>query len=287
MDRCDVVIVNYNAGNFLEQAVTSVLLSPIVNVIIVDNASTDNSLDLVSGIDERVKIIHNPANLGFGAACNIGIRHSIADNVLLLNPDCRMIEGAIEQLLVALRSADRIGMAGPLLLNPDGSEQTSGRRKFPTPRFVTSRFLNAMGLRGISEGAENDICLPSSPNQPIKVEAISGACMMVRREAIAEVGLLNEDYFLHFEDLDWCLRFFLSGWKVVFVPAARVVHVKGVSSRLHPLAVEYYKHRGLVRFYRNFPNENSPSWLRPLIVGALWVRFAVMAVNTLSDRYRR
>src|SRR5581483_2132205 len=99
------------------------------------------------------------------------------------------------------------------------------------------------------------------PAGPTEVEAISGACMMVRRAAATAVGPLDEHYFLHFEDLDWCMRFRLAGWTTLFVPAAKVVHQKGVSSRHRPLAVEYYKHRGMVRFYGKFLRGAYPRWL--------------------------
>jgi hypothetical protein len=275
--QCDVVIVNYNTGGFLRDAVGSVLLPAVAHIVIVDNASTDNSLDLASQFhDERLQIIRNPANLGFAAACNIGIERTTADNILLLNPDCRVISGGIERLLAALRSADRIGMVGPLLLNPDGSEQVSGRRRFPMPRIVLAKFFDAIGIRRLFASSGDDTREQSLPSVPSKVEAISGACMMVRREAIADVGLLEESYFLHFEDLDWCFRFALNGWITWFVPDATVIHTKGVSSRQHPFAVEYYKHRGMNRFYQNFRNDSCPYWLRVIVVGAVWVRFAAV-----------
>src|SRR5271166_5317693 len=138
MNQCDVVVVNFNAGRFLKDAVESALRSPAVtHVYIVDNASIDASLDaFLKGRDDRLTIIRNPTNLGFAAGCNIGIARATSQNVLLLNPDCRVVEGAVERLIAVLRSADHVGMVGPLLLNPDGSEQAGGRRKFPMPRLV-------------------------------------------------------------------------------------------------------------------------------------------------------
>lgn len=287
MHQCDVVIVNYNAGEFLKDTVTSVLSPCVAHIIIVDNASTDNSLDLLSQFrDERLQIIRNATNVGFAAACNIGIEHATADNILLLNPDCRIINDAIERLLTALRSGERVGMVGPLLLNPDGSEQAAGRRKFPMPRVVLGEIFDAMISPGRHIPGSPDTGAQSRPTEPIKVEAISGACMMVRREAIAEVGLLEESYFLHFEDLDWCLRFFLKSWTTLFVPDATVIHTKGVSSRHHPFAVEYYKHRGMSWFYQQFPNASSPYWLKTIVVGTVWARFAVVTMWRLTRSVR-
>jgi len=123
MNRCDVVIVNFNAGVFLRDAVESALRSGLVaNIYVVDNASTDGSLALLpSEHDSQIIIIRNTTNVGFAAACNIGLMRSAAENVLVLNPDCLMMVSVIDHLISALRSADRIGMAGPLVLNADDS----------------------------------------------------------------------------------------------------------------------------------------------------------------------
>jgi GT2 family glycosyltransferase len=291
VDQCDVVIVNFDAGAFLKDAVESVLRSKsVAHVYVVDNGSTDTSLALLPrGQDDRLTTIRNAANLGFAVGCNIGLARVTAENALLLNPDCRVAEGAIEHLITALQSADRVGMVGPLLLNPDGSEQMAGRRKFPTPRVVLAqtlgstrlgRYIPMRGLRPVPEPL---------PHEPAEVEAISGACMMVRRAAIAAVGPLDAHYFLHFEDLDWCMRFRLHGWTILFVPEAKVIHQKGVSSRRRPLAVEYYKHKGMVRFYQKFLSGTYPRWLTAAVVSAgVWARFvAVLSWRLASGAARK
>src|SRR5262249_54870238 len=199
-----------NAGRFLRDAVESVLRSRSVSYLyVVDNSSTDGSLDLVpQGHDDRLTIIRNTTNVGFAVACNLGLTRSTCDNILLLNPDCQLMEGAIDHLVSALRSTDRVGMVGPLLLNPDGSEQAGGRRKLPTPSLVLSRAAAAVGLQRLLPFRFPDFLLHLDPlpGRPVEVEAISGACMMVRREMISNIGLLDEEYFLHVEDLDWCMR---------------------------------------------------------------------------------
>ena len=137
VNRCDVVIVNFNAGVFLIAAVESVLRSPsVAYVYVVDNASTDGSLDLLPlGHDDRLVIIRNTANLGFAAACNLGLMRAASQNMLLLNPDCCVMEGAVDRLITALRSADHVGMVGPLLLNTDGTEQAGGGGSSRRPRL--------------------------------------------------------------------------------------------------------------------------------------------------------
>ena len=279
MDPCDVIIVNFNAGKFLKAAVESVIRSPLVmQVYIVDNASTDSSIDdLLSGHNDRVTIIRSSSNLGYAASCNIGIARSTSDNVLLLNPDCQVQEGAVESLITALYSADRVGMVGPLLLNPDGSEQAGGRRPFPTPHTLLAQVLRSTRLGRYVPAFDLPSHRDPLPKEPIQVAAISGACMMVRRAAIFAVGELDTQYFLHWEDLDWCIRFHREQWKILFVPDAKVIHEKGVSSRLRPFAVQYYKHRGMVRFYRKFSSGRYSGLLIFLVTVGVWVRFSILA----------
>ena len=270
MAACSVVIVNFNAGPYLRDAVASALDSSVAtDVIVVDNGSTDGSLDLLPPA-ENLSIIRNGANLGFAAACNIGIRQSSSEFVLLLNPDCRVEPEAIGDLIAALRARPDAGMAGPLLLNPDGSEQAGGRRVFPTLRRVIARDLNSKLFRRLFPGALEDQTLHFTPLPagPIQVEAISGSCMLVRRAAMEDVGLLDEGYFMHVEDLDWCMRFFRKNWKILFVPDARITHHKGISSSPRQLFVEFHKHKGILRFYRkHFRDDYNPVLMLLLTLG--------------------
>ena len=287
LTQCDVVIVNFNAGVFLKQAVESVLRSPsVTHIYIVDNGSTDESLNLLPRDQgDRLTTIRNGANLGFAAACNVGLKQATASNILILNPDCQVSDGAIERLITVLQSADRIGMVGPHLLNPDGSEQAGGRRRLPTPSLVLFGAAAALGLRRFLPVHVPDFLLHQDPlpSSPVEVEAISGACMMVRREMITDIGPLDEEYFLHCEDLDWCMRARRHGWKVLFVPDAKVVHQKGVSSRSRPLSVEYHKHKGMVRFYNKLLSER-PRWLLAVVSAGVWTRYAAIAMVHLLSR---
>jgi GT2 family glycosyltransferase len=290
-NACDVVIVNFNSGFYLLDAVkTAQNASVVQRLIVVDNASTDQSLEtLADHRNDSVSIIRNDANLGFGAACNIGIRAGNADYILLLNPDCQVQAGAIERLVSVLQSTPNAGMAGPLLLNPNGTEQAGGRRIIPTPGRAFSRGLGLLHLRRffprlLSDFAQHEEPLPKNP---IEVEAISGACMLVSRAAVNDVGLFDERYFLHCEDLDWCVRFHQSGYSIIFVPDARVVHEKGVSSDSRPFATEYYKHRGMVRFYRKFLRKQYSPFLFYLVLAGVWLRYAVVASVLLFSRTKR
>jgi GT2 family glycosyltransferase len=126
------------------------------------------------------------------------------------------------------------------------------------------------------------------PAAPIDVEAISGACMLVKREALDDAGAWDEGYFLHCEDLDWCRQFAEHGWRVVFVPDALVYHEKGVSSRARPLFVEWHKHRGMLRFYRKWQARDRSLMMTALVTAGIWARFAVVVGrHVISAPFRR
>lgn len=286
---CDVVIVNYNAGGFLSGCVASALAEGARSVIVVDNASGDDSLALLEQScpdKSRLKILRNAANLGFAAACNIGVHASTQPFILFLNPDATLAPGALACLMEALAAAEDAGMAGGLLCNPDGSEQPGGRRVFPTPGRAFMRAFGLSRLAGRFPGWFPDFLLHEAPlpAEAVAVEAISGACMLVERAAMEDVGLWDEGYFLHCEDLDWCMRFRRKGWRILFVPGARVVHQWGACSRARPVFVEWHKHRGMMRFYRKFFRQQYPGALMWLVAAGVWLRFGAVAAYYTARR---
>ncbi|WP_457967217.1 glycosyltransferase family 2 protein [Pseudomonas sp. R4-84] len=287
--ECDVIIVNYNAGDLLRASVRSAFAAGASKVIVVDNDSRDDSLMLLARIDAAtgsLQIVRNATNLGFAAACNQGARLSEASNLLFLNPDTELAADAIDRMLQALRSSPGIGMVGGFLCNPDGSEQAGGRRVFPTPRRAFMRAFGLSRLSALFPSVLSDFLLHKEPlpRVPVAVEAISGACMLVKREAIESVGLWDEDYFLHCEDLDWCMRFHQAGWRVLFVPDARVMHVFGGCSRHRPYFVEWHKHLGFLRFYRKFFRRKYPTVLWVSVIIGVWLRFGLVVLRHATNR---
>lgn len=283
-----VVIVNHNAGALLSQCIGSLLNAPhVAEIIVVDNASTDDSLAILHG-SSKIIISKNDKNVGFSRACNIGIKLAREDYVLFLNPDCLVSQDGLAQIHGNLIKYELAGMAGGLLVNDDGSEQGGGRRAVPTP---WRSFVRAFGLYRFSNRWPRlfyDFHLHKQPlpSTPIDVEAISGACMLVKREAIDDVGLWDEDYFLHCEDLDWCMRFRQKGWEILFVPDAKIVHVRGACSRSRPIFVEWHKHKGMLRFYRKFFKHQYPCVLMWLVVIGVWFRFGLVAAYYLSNNVK-
>jgi GT2 family glycosyltransferase len=292
-----VVTVNFNAGAHLAAAARSVLASTVpVELIVVDNGSTDGSVDALRralGDDPRVGVLENGTNQGFARANNRALAEARGEWLLLLNPDCVIAPDTIGRMHEALAAHPRAGMAGCLILNPDGTEQGGCRRETPTPGKA---FVRAFGLGGLARrlGLEGetarDFVRQGDPLPPgaVTVEAISGAFMLVRREALDEVGPLDEGYFLHCEDLDWCERFRRTGHEILFVPDVTIVHDKGASSRGRPVRVLWHMHRGMVRYYRKFFRDEYPRLLFGLVVAGVWLRFAVLAaVAALRQGVRR
>lgn len=280
-DTVSLIIVNYNAREWIVDCVSSAL-SQVDEVIVVDNASTDDSLAKLEAEfpgDRKLKIVRNRENLGFAAGCNIGVDHSVGSYLLFLNPDCILMPGSVIRLLRVLDGDPDVGMAGGLLVNPDGTEQPGGRRAIPTP---WRSFVRAFGLSHFADRWPRlffDFHLHKQPlpTHPIEVEAISGACMLVRRAVMQDIGHWDEGYFLHCEDLDYSMTLRGKGWKIMFVPEARIVHDKGGCSRSRPIFVEWHKHLGMMRFYRKFFRHQYPGPLMWLVALGIWLRFGLVA----------
>lgn len=287
-----VIVVNYNAGPLLTDCVKSALGAD-TEIIVVDNDSYDSSIDLlITRFPEQrypIRIIVNESNLGFAAACNVGAKAARGRHLLFLNPDCKLDSDAIQTMLAVLGKNPEAGMVGGLLVDPDGTEQGGGRRAVPTPwrSFVRAFGLSRFASRWPELFFDFHLHRQPLPAHPIEVEAISGACMMIRREALSSVGLWDEGYFLHCEDLDWCMRFHQAGWNILFVPDARIVHHQGTCSRARPFFVEWHKHRGMIRFYRKFFREDYPGALMLLVSLGVWLRFGAVAAYHASTQTLR
>ncbi|MEW5890788.1 MAG: glycosyltransferase family 2 protein [Pseudomonadota bacterium] len=292
LSDCEVIIVNYNAGSLLIACVGSALSQDVGHVVVVDNASSDDSLSVLERTlpeESRLRIIRNGENLGFAKACNVGARASSGRYLLFLNPDATLEEGALDRMFNVLTSGPDIGMVGGVLCNPDGTEQAGGRRGFPTPRRAFIRAFGLSSLVRIFPRLFSDFLLHKEPlpRAPVPVEAISGACMLVKREAMEDVGFWDEAYFLHCEDLDLCMRFRQKGWKILFVPDAHVTHHRGTCSRSRPIFVEWHKHKGMMRFYRKFFRHQYPGVLMGLVAVGVWLRFGLVAGYYTLKRAKR
>jgi N-acetylglucosaminyl-diphospho-decaprenol L-rhamnosyltransferase len=226
-----VVVVSYNTADLLAtclrslQAATTGALS--VQTWVVDNASHDGSADLVARDFPAVHLQVNAHNAGFATACNAAIRQSTSRFILLLNPDAELAPGALETLVAFLDGHPQAAWCGPRLINSDGSHQPSARR-FPTV-WSTAYAMTGRALRHPSSRHTLDLHAQHGADKDMRVDWLTGACLLVRREATEQVGLMDEGYFLYFEELDWCRRLSDAGWQGWYVAGASARHHGGAS----------------------------------------------------------
>lgn len=280
----DVVIVNFNAGEALARCAGSVLKQDAcASLTVVDNASGDGSLERVEqkyGADPRLKLLRNSDNRGFARAVNQAAQQSAGaqsqDCLLILNPDCEVDADALETLRGALDREPGAALAGPLVVDSEGRPQRATLRHFPDPRAALLTFSGLWRLgrwwpawRGVERSDE-------LPGEVARAEAVSGACMLVRRSAFEAAGGLDEAYGMHCEDLDLMYRLQQAGWHCLYVPAAQAMHLKGVSSRSRPLWVHRQKHLGMQRFFRKFQARECAPPLRWLVYAGIWAHYLLL-----------
>jgi len=286
-----VLIVNYNAGDLLNESVGAVLASPLtLEVIVSDNGSSDHSLEKLKahhGNDPRLCIQANGANLGFAAGHNRVLPLARAPYLLFLNPDCIVGRETLPELVNFMVATPKAGMVGCIVRNPDGSEQKASRRRIPDPWIGLVRFLHLDKIwpNTLTEKHLN-LSACQLPPFPVAVEAISGSLMLVRRQAMNEVGTMDEGYFLHCEDLDWFVRFHSQGWGIYLVPEAEAHHHLGTCSTSRPLAVEWHKHRGMVRFFHKFQFRDYPLPFSLLVLFGIWSHFGALLIVKTWRRLR-
>jgi hypothetical protein len=232
-----VIIVNWNARDFLRDCLRSLadrVSEYPLEIIVVDNGSIDGSAECVEREFPRVQLIRNQSNLGFARANNIAIRQSNGRYVCLINSDVKVLKDCITHLVDYCEQHHDVGMVGPCVFGADGRRQRSCRG-FPT---LWNTFCRSLALDTIFPKRKvfTGYSLSHWSQDTLRaVDILSGCFWLVRREAIAQVGLLDESFFMYGEDMDWCKRFWGTGWKLVFVPTAQAVHYGGASAANAPI----------------------------------------------------
>ena len=240
------VVVTYDALPWIEQCLDSLRG---VETVVVDNGSSDGTVDVVRERFGDVRVIESE-NRGLAAGWNVGIRETDSRYVLLLNADAWLVGDALRRLGTFADTRPRAAVVGPRLLNADGTLQRSVRG-FPTLWRLATEYLFLRKLAPRSSALNSFYAGAFAHDAVREAEFVMGACMLARREAIAEVGLLDEDFFLFSEETDWCYRFHRAHWEVVFFPGAECVHVGGAAhggrfyrENLRGHLLFFWKHRG-------------------------------------------
>jgi len=223
----DVIVVTYNSGEFIGECLESLQAAVVdlcsVNVVVVDNCSVDHTIGVVRRDFPDVSLIVNERNVGFASACNVGIKQTSGTYVLLLNPDVRVHRETVEILLSYLSRNQLVGAAAPQLVGADGAVQPSCRA-FPSLLVVLLRGTGLGKLFPRCQAFRRYLMSDWDHASPRAVDWLIGACVMLRRSAIESVGLLDEGFFLDYEDIDWCYRAWALGWQVHYLPQAVAVH---------------------------------------------------------------
>jgi len=280
-----VVIVSYRCEPLLRDCLDSVRKhSPegAMKVQVIDNGSRDGTAEMVAREFPEVALTVNETNAGFSAANNIGIRAGTAPYVLILNPDTRVTEGALERMLEVIESHPEVGICGPTLELEDGSLDHAAKRSFPTPISALGHF-SGIGRRPDAGGELAAYRAPEVERGP--VDAVNGACMLIRRAALAQVGLFDEGFWMYMEDLDLCYRLHEAGWVTLYEPSATVIHVKaGTTGRPRSARLDRAFHYGMYRFYR----KHYAAGHNPLYNGLIYAGIAVkLAFSLIASPIRR
>lgn len=232
--QLSIIIVNYNTKNDLQNCLASIYRSQqeiAYEVWVIDNNSPDTSVQMVEGEFPQVRLIKSATNLGFSKANNLAIRQTHTEFVLLLNPDTIVADHVFDNTVGYLSSHSEVGMVSCRLIKRDGTLDIACRRSFPS---VFDGFCRAVGLskmfpKSLLFARYNLTYLDE--HRVSRVDAVNGAFMMVKRRAIEQVGLLDEDFFMYMEDLDWCFRFRKQGWEIYYDPSTTIYHLKGQSGK--------------------------------------------------------
>ncbi len=241
--RVTAVVVNYNSGLWLARCVDNLRgrRSRLPDVIVIDNASTDGSVEELPDL-EGITVRRARRNLGFGRGVNQALRSVGTEYVLVINPDCLIVPTALARLVEELDTHPEAAMVSGRVFDMSGNEQRGSRRRLPTRAQVLAEVLPFSGRPGI------DLTDQPPPREPEEVEAVSGACMLIRMRALDEIGGFDPAFHMHFEDLDLMARLRAAGWRIRLDPSVIVSHAGGVSSRRRAVGVMLAKHRSLWRY---------------------------------------
>lgn len=277
-----IIIVSWNVSALLDRCLRSIFASEgefQFRVIVIDNASDDDSVGTVNNHYPKVELIKSETNLGYSVANNMGLRalgykdggKPESRYVLLLNPDTELPKNALVDMIRYLDDRPSLGAAGPKLVLSDGSLDLACRRSFPSPSVSFWHFTGLARLFPDNQRFGRYNMTYVDPDQDIEVDSVVGAFMMVRADVISMVGLLDECFFMYGEDLDWAYRIRKKGWQIRYNPAVVVRHVKRASSRQSPRARrEFY--RAMLLFYQKHYREQTVIWLHYLILLGILIK---------------
>jgi GT2 family glycosyltransferase len=286
-----IIIVSYNTCKLTINTLNSISGSQFLyqyEIILIDNASNDSSVSEIKKRYPQITIIENNQNFGYSRANNQGILLAKGRYILLLNSDTIINEETLQAMLAFMDSNPTIGASGCKIVLPDGSLDKACRRGFPTP---SASFYYAFGISKLFPNIPrfNQYQLSYlDPDKDYPVDCLVGAFMMVRREVIDQVGMLDEDFFMYGEDIDWCYRIKEAGWGIHYYPYTKIIHYKGASSRKKPYKIIYEFHRAMWLFHRKHYQKKYSSLVNIMVYMGIAVKFGFsLLTNTLKKMKSR
>ena len=278
-----VVIVGWNAKHYLELCLESLAKAPprrSMEVLVVDNASTDGSVEMIETQFRWVKLIKSPENLGFSKGNNVAIRQAQGRYIALVNPDVIVFPRCLDALADFLDENPKVGNVGPRVLNPDMSMQSTCRR-FPT---LWNNFCSATGLSTRFKNSrffagEHMFYFPH--DRTLTVDVLVGCFSMIRREAFDAVGLLDEGLFMYGDDVDWCRRARNAGWQVVFYPGAQAIHDRGKITAPYPVRFAVAQQRSVLYYWTKHHSVWGVLGIRSIMLFHHLLRYTVAVLSGL------
>jgi len=268
--RVAAVVVNFNAGLALSECLRSLDREGLDEIVVVDNGSTDDSLVRAQDAMPRATFVESDVNVGYGGGANLGVQHTTCELILVCNPDVVIEAGAIKLMVAVIEYSPDIGLVGPQLLNEDGLPRRSGGR-FPALGHSSAQAL--LGVVFPDSRWSKAYRRKNRDSTAGPVDWVTGACFLVRRVAFEAVGGFDPGFFMYVEEIDLCWRLARAGWSTIYEPAARVVHLGGVSTSPHPYRMAMAHHRSLWRYARR----TTADWrLLPVVAAGLAARWAIV-----------
>jgi GT2 family glycosyltransferase len=284
-----VVIVAWNAKHYLELCLESLAEAPplrSMEVLVIDNASEDDSVEMIETKFPWVKLIKSKENLGFAKGNNVVIRQCQGRYIALVNPDVIVFPGCLDTLADFLDRNPKVGNVGPRVFNPDMTQQSTCRR-FPT---LWNNFCSATRLESIFKGSrffagEHMFYFPH--DRTLTVDVIVGCFSMIRREAFDDVGLLDEGLFMYGDDVDWCRRAWNAGWQVAFYPDARAIHDQGKTTAPFPVRFAVAQQRSVLHYWMKHHTFLGVLGIRSIMLFRHLPRYVVAALANIAISQKR
>lgn len=282
-----IVIVNYNTKDLLKQTIESVINNTKgieYEIWVVDNSSKDGSVEMVQEEFKDVKLIASKENLGFPKGNNVAIKKATGRYILLLNSDTKVIGDNLQHCVSYMDQHEEIGALGCKVELPDGTLDHACKRGFPTPEASLYYFLklNKIMKNKRKYGAYTASYL--GEDEIGEVDALMGAFMMIPRTVIDKIGMLDEEFFMYGEDIDWCYRIKEAGYKIMYYPKEKIIHYKGSSSKKKKAKTTYEFHRAMILFYRKHYNDKYNIFVKILVYIGVALRMILSMIKNLFKK---